>query len=56
VNWPEMVAKLKKCPRLEEIQTEVNYLSGVNWAGELCAPHGGYSIKRLVETFRGLGF
>ena len=56
VNWPEMVAKLKSCPRLEEIQTEVNYLSGINWSGEPCAPHSGYSIKRLVETFRKLGF
>ena len=56
VDWQETVAKLKKCPRLEEIQTEVNYLSGINWAGELCAPHGGYSIRRLVETFRNLGF
>ena len=39
-----------------EYQTEIEFSDGVNWAGQLLAPVGGYSIKRQVETFRKLGF
>jgi hypothetical protein len=40
-----------------EMQTEVClYHYGINWAGELPAPLGGYTINRLVKTFRNLGF
>jgi hypothetical protein len=29
---------------------------GKNWAGQLLAPVGGYSIKRLCDTFKFIGF
>jgi hypothetical protein len=29
---------------------------GQNWAGKLLAPTGGYSIRKLTDTFRKLGF
>ena len=56
VDWDAVLTKLRTCPRMLEWQTEVNYHDGTNWAGELLAPPGGYSIKRIVETFRRLGF
>ena len=56
VDWDAVLKKLRTCPRMLEWQTEVNYHDGTNWAGELLAPPGGYSIKRIVETFRKLGF
>ena len=55
-DWPAVLAELRSAPRMLEFQTEVCYQDGTNWAGELLAPVGGYSIKRIVETFRGLGF
>ena len=56
-DWQTLIPKLCACPRMMEMQTEVSlYSSGINWAGELLAPMGGYSVKRLVETFRDLGF
>ena len=56
IDWNTLVPKLKSCPRMLEFQTEVNYNDGTNWSGKLLAPSGGYSIKRLVESFRKIGF
>ena len=56
IDWNALVAELKSCPRMLEFQTEVNYNEGVNWSGKLLSPSGGYSIKRLVESFRKIGF
>ena len=56
VDWAKLVPELKSCPRMLEFQTEVNFNSGTNWSGRLLSPPGGYSIKRLVESFRGIGF
>ena len=50
--WDEWLPKLKSAPRMLEFQSEVNMTGGTNWAGVSPAPGGGYSIKRLVETFR----
>ena len=55
-DWAKLIPELKSCPRMLEYQTEVNFDDGVGWAGMHLAPPGGYSIKRLVETFRKLGF
>ena len=57
IDWEDLLPKLKNCPRMLEMQTEVSlYHYGINWAGELLAPLGGYTINRLVKTFRELGF
>jgi sugar phosphate isomerase/epimerase len=56
INWRELMPKLFSCPRMIDYQTEVVFDSGSNWAGPLLAPAGGYSIRRLAETFRYLGF
>lgn len=57
VNWQELLPKLRNCPRMMEMQTEVPlYTWGINWSGELPAPPGGYAVKDAVETFRKLGF
>lgn len=56
IDWSTLMPKLRACPRMLEYQTEVEIEDGVNWAGKLLAPVGGYSVKRLVETFRKLGF
>lgn len=56
IDWPELMKKLENCPRMIECQTEVCFKDGVNWAGPLLAPKGGYSIRHFAETFRKLGF
>lgn len=56
INWDELIPKLKSCPRMESYQTEVVFDHGENWAGKLLAPIGGYSVRRLADTFRKLGF
>ncbi len=56
IDWQELLPKLRRCPRMLEYQTEVNLIDGKNWAGISPAPVGGYSIRRLVDTFRKLGF
>ena len=56
VDWKTLVPALKGCPRMLELQTEVNFNAGTNWSGKLLSPAGGYSIKRLVDTFRKIGF
>ena len=56
IDWAELVPELNSCPRLLEPQTEVDFHDGTNWAGKLLAPPGGYSVKRLVESFRKIGF
>jgi len=56
IDWSRLAEQLKNCPRMIEYQTEICFKYGVNWAGPLLAPRGGYSIRRLVETFRKLGF
>ncbi len=56
INWAELMPKLFSCPRMIDYQTEVSFESGRNWAGQLLAPVGGYSIRRLADTFRYLGF
>ena len=56
INWRELMPKLFDCPRMIDYQTEVGFESGTNWAGKLLAPAGGYSIRRLADTFRYLGF
>jgi len=52
IDWNAMIPKLKACPRMIDIQSEVSSAHGVGWAGVYRAPIGGYSIKRLVEVFR----
>ena len=56
INWEKMMQDLRSCPRMMEYQTEVTFEEGTNWAGELLSPPGGYSIRRLSDTFRKLGF
>ena len=56
INWAELMPKLRACPRMESYQTEVTMDYGDNWAGKLLAPVGGYSIRKLADTFRKLGF
>jgi len=56
INWQELMPKLISCPRMIDFQTEVHIEDGKNWAGELLAPPGGYSIRRMTDTFRYLGF
>ena len=56
IDWPILMEKLKSCPRMIEFQTEICFETGVNWAGPLLAPKGGYSIRHFVETFHKLGF
>ncbi|MBE6389699.1 MAG: sugar phosphate isomerase/epimerase [Lentisphaerae bacterium] len=56
IDWDKLMPKLRACPEMESFQTEVCLDWGENWAGKLLAPVGGYSIKRLTETFRKLGF
>ena len=56
INWPEMMQKLFSCPRMIDYQTEVIFNWGKNWAGNQLAPQGGYSVRRLADTFRYLGF
>ncbi len=56
IEWDKLMPKLFACPRMMEYQTEIEFDEGPNWAGELLAPKGGYSIKRQVEAFRKLGF
>lgn len=55
-DWNALVAELKSCPRMIEYQSEVNFNDGTNWSGKLLSPPGGYSVKRLVETYRKFGF
>ena len=56
VDWKDLIAKLQECPRMLDYQSEVNCVGGTNWAGLSPAPAGGYSVRRLTETFRKLGF
>ena len=56
IDWRALIPKLISCPRMIDFQTEVCFSDGKNWAGELLAPSGGYSIRRLTDTFRYLGF
>ncbi len=56
IDWAELMPKLFDCPRMIDYQTEVIFEYGQNWAGRLLAPVGGYSIKKLADTFRKLGF
>lgn len=56
INWRDLMARLRDCPKLKEFQSEVCMYDGENWAGKLLAPPGGYSIRCLTETFRRLGF
>ncbi len=56
INWQELMPKLRSCPGMIDFQTEVNMDDGENWAGTLLAPAGGYSIRKLVDTFTKLGF
>ncbi len=56
IDWVNQMAQLRACRKMLEFQTEVYLLDGHNWAGDLLAPVGGYSVKRLVDTFRDLGF
>jgi len=56
IDWRELMPKLMSCPRMIDFQTEVVLEDGKNWAGPLLAPVGGYSIRRLTDTFRYLGF
>ncbi len=56
IDWNTLIPKLKNLPNVLEHQTEVTMYPGTSWAGKLFAPPGGYSIKKLVETFRDFGF
>ena len=56
IDWDALIPQLHACPRMLEFQTEQCFDEGTNWAGQLLAPAGGYSIRRQVETFRTLGF
>ncbi|MBE6356750.1 MAG: sugar phosphate isomerase/epimerase [Lentisphaerae bacterium] len=54
INWQELMPKLLSCPKMVDYQTEVCYSSGENWAGKLLAPVGGYSIRKMADTFHRL--
>ena len=56
INWQELMPELFSCPKMIDMQTEVCFADGTNWAGKLLAPPGGYSVRRLTDTFRRLGF
>lgn len=56
IDWRDLMPRLLACPRMIDFQTEVVMADGENWAGKLLAPPGGYSIRRLADTFRYLGF
>lgn len=56
IDWQKLMPELFSCPRMIEYQTEVCFDDGTNWAGKLMAPAGGYSIRRMTDTFRSLGF
>lgn len=56
IDWRTLMKRLFECPRMIDFQTEVVMQDGENWAGKLLAPPGGYSIRRLTDTFRYLGF
>ena len=56
INWRDLMPRLTSCPRMIDFQTEICFKDGENWSGRLLAPPGGYSIRRLTDTFRYLGF
>ena len=56
ICWEKLMKDLFSCPNMIDFQTEVCFQSGKNWAGELLAPEGGYSIRKITDTFRKLGF
>ena len=56
IDWRDLMPRLTSCPRMIDFQTEIYFKDGENWAGKLLAPPGGYSIRRLTDTFRYLGF
>ena len=56
IDWRDLIPRLVSCPRMIDFQTEICFRDGVNWSGKLLAPPGGYSIRRLTDTFRYLGF
>ena len=56
IDWRDLMPRLTACPRMIDFQTEVCLKDGRNWAGKLLAPPGGYSIRRMADTFRYLGF
>lgn len=56
INWKDLMPRLTSCPRMIDFQTEVHIPDGKYWAGKVLAPTGGYSIRRLTDTFRYLGF
>ena len=56
IDWKKLMPELFSCPRMIDMQTEVCFCDGENWSGKLLAPVGGYSIRRLTDTFRYLGF
>ena len=56
VEWATLLPALKSCPNMLEFQSEVDCLGGTGYAGTSPAPEGGYSVKRLTECFRNLGF
>ncbi len=56
IDWRDLMPRLTSCPRMIDFQTEICFKDGENWAGRLLAPPGGYSIRRLTDTFRYLGF
>ena len=56
IDWQTLMPKLFSCPKMIDYQTEVEFRDGKNWSGQLLAPVGGYSIRRVTDTFRRLGF
>ena len=56
IDWQKLMPELFSCPHMIDMQTEVCFCDGENWSGKLLAPVGGYSIRRLTDTFRYLGF
>ncbi len=55
-DWDKVMPELLSHPRMLDFNAEIDMRDGSNWAGTLLAPAGGYSIRKLVETFRKLGF
>ncbi len=55
-NWQELMPRLFALPRIADFYAEVCMKCGSNWAGRLLAPAGGYSIRRMTDSFRYLGF
>ncbi len=56
IDWNSVLPQILASPRLIDILSEVNMEDGETLYGRRLAPIGGYSIRKVAETFRKLGF